>query len=123
MCHHLKDMFTLIIVEIAMTRRHNRDEKACQSKNFTNTLRRICHTYDEKESQVATKNHHNRDKTSCQSKKSPTPYDTDAIHVTKKIGKVRRKIMEIETKNLGKVKTQQCLATNLCCYFHAFCWF
>jgi hypothetical protein len=103
--------------------RRNRDEKACQSKNFTNTLRRRCHTYDEKASQVATKNRRNSDETSCQSKNSPTPYDADAIHATKKLGKVRRKIMAIETKNLGRVKTHQWLATNLRRYCHAFCRF
>jgi hypothetical protein len=123
MCHHPKDRFTLKIVAIAMKHRRNRDKKACQSKKLTNNLRHRCHTYDEKAWKVATKNRGNSDETSWQSKNSPTSYDADAIRATKKRGKVRRKIVAIATKNLGRVKTHQWLATNLRRYCHAFCRF
>jgi hypothetical protein len=34
----------------------------------------------------------------------PTDYDTDAIHVTQKCGKLRRKSVAIATKNFGREK-------------------
>jgi hypothetical protein len=105
MCHHPQDRFTLKSMAIATKHRRNRDKQSCQSKKLTNSLRRRCHTCEEKAWKGATKNHGNSNKKSWQSKNSPTTYDEDAICATKKRGKVRRTFVAIATKILGRVKT------------------
>jgi hypothetical protein len=66
--------------------------------------------------------HGNSDENSWKSKKSPTSYDVDAICAMKKHGKVRRTIIAIATKILGRVKNIFWLVMNFCRYFHENPW-
>jgi len=54
---------------------------------------------------IATKFHCNRDENHAKVKNLPTDYDADAIHATKKCGKLRRKFMAIAMKRFGREKS------------------